>query len=629
MTESKKISEELLKVLNDQSRAIVGITGSPSNTLDIEIDITETSKSDRVLGQMVYVVVEEDNRKVLVIGQIIKIETKNRWHEDMAFKGVIKRHGKLPHLSGAADNRLAKISVQACYDLGGSEPRTHILGTSPSTGEKVQKMDNEVMKKLMENHGESVTYIGKVYGTDVNLPFWFKHFDKTLSGELGAKDAYHIGIFGKTGSGKTVTAAMALLGYAKNKNNMNILVLDPQGQFYVDNELLPNDKKLEQAVGDIGMKYKKFKILEDLYLPGNAFDLFGNLLLKSGFVSKSFNILSDREVNAADAISEYLESYNKKSKGKSANLTKLSDEGYSLDLMKKTLQKFTEVTEDASGKKSYSRYLDMIYSDGRRKDQVIGKLNSVLSNETYIKNLFDRRWSPVAKLFAQVKNDGTNKITVNEIIDLVSSETDKGNFVVLDMSERGGSEISENLQALFVKMVQEGLMEKGEDFYTKDKKVNCLVVMDEAHRFISHASSDLQIVELTKDIIDAVRTTRKFGIGYMFITQTIESLDEEILRQMRIFGFGYGLTSGSELRTVGEIINNPSAIQLYRSFIDPSSNGKFPFMFFGPISPLSFTGSPLFLEVFTDYGMFETVNGVTSNTDAGGKPEESKNVESS
>jgi hypothetical protein len=91
----------------------------------------------------------------------------------------------------------------------------------------------------------------------------------------------------------------------------------------------------------------------------------------------------------------------------------------------------------------------------------------------------------------------------------------------------------------------------------------------------------------------------------MFITQTIESLDEEILRQMRIFGFGYGLTSGPELRKAGEVVNNTAAIQLYKSFIDPSSNGKFPFMFYGPISPLSFTGSPLFIEVYKDFSKFK------------------------
>ena len=129
--------------------------------------------------------------------------------------------------------------------------------------------------------------------------------------------------------------------------------------------------------------------------------------------------------------------------------------------------------------------------------------------------------------------------------------------------------------------------------------------MDEAHRFISKDSLDERIKELTRSIVGSVRTTRKYGIGYMFITQTIESLDEEILRQMRIFAFGYGLTSGQELRKVSEVVNNNSAIQLYKSFIDPSSNHKFPFMFFGPVSPLSFTGSPLFLEVYTDFSNFK------------------------
>jgi hypothetical protein len=124
-----------------------------------------------------------------------------------------------------------------------------------------------------------------------------------------------------------------------------------------------------------------------------------------------------------------------------------------------------------------------------------------------------------------------------------------------------------------------------------------MIVLDEAHRFISHQSADPQITALTDEIIDAVRTVRKLGMGYMFITQTLESLDEEIRKQMRIFAFGYGLTSWSEFSKIKDIINDDAAIKFYRSFIDPMSNKKYPFMFYGPISPLSFTGSPLFLEM--------------------------------
>ena len=74
---------------------------------------------------MVYVILEEDGQNILVIGQIISIETQNRWHQDPAFKGVIKRHGRLPHLSGTADNRIATISVQACYVIGDDHQNIH------------------------------------------------------------------------------------------------------------------------------------------------------------------------------------------------------------------------------------------------------------------------------------------------------------------------------------------------------------------------------------------------------------------------------------------------------------------------------------------------------------------------
>ena len=63
----------------------IGITSSPSTTIDIVIDITEARKTERALGQMVYVIVNEDGKNVLVIGQIIDVETKNRWHEDPSF----------------------------------------------------------------------------------------------------------------------------------------------------------------------------------------------------------------------------------------------------------------------------------------------------------------------------------------------------------------------------------------------------------------------------------------------------------------------------------------------------------------------------------------------------------------
>jgi hypothetical protein len=601
MTEkNNSLSQEVLNKIKDPGNIAMGITGSPSSTLEIVIDITEETKTERTLGQMVYVCVVEDGRNVLVIGQVIEIETKNRWHEDLAFKGVIKRHGRLPHLSGHADNRIATISVQACYDLGSDAPEGYILGTSPSTGEAVVKMNNEVMNALMAGHLKSITYIGKVYGTEVDLPFWFKHFDKTdkLNNEYGANDAYHIGVFGKTGSGKTVTASMMLLGYAKNRKNMSVLVLDPQSQFYLDNSLLPTDKSFKVEIQKT-MNFEKYKILDDINLPGDDTALFADLLLSTGFIRLAFNIHNQDKIDlAAESIATYLEGY-KNIPG--FTLESVPDK---IKLLKDMLTRFsTPKATDAYEKKTgFSKYIMDIYSQKQYKEKLVRSIKYTLQNIDNNQNL-RKKWESTLELFSAIKPDKSHKVPIKNIVKKIVEQN--GNFIVLDISPSKGQVEDENLQARFVTLIEQAIVEEGAKCYSNGEKAKALIVMDEAHRFISTNAQDEKIRVLTKEIVDSVRTTRKYGIGYMFITQTIESLHEEILRQTRIFGFGYGLTSGQELRKVGEVVNNPAAIQLYKSFIDPSSNGKFPFMFFGPISPLSFTGSPLFIEMYKDFNNFK------------------------
>ena len=597
----KTISEHLLDVIKSQGKNAVGITSSPSNTLDITIDITEESKTERTLGQMAYAVLEEDGKNILVIGQIIEIQTKNRWHEDPSFKGVIKRHGRLPHLSGTADNRIATISVQACYNLGNSVPESYILGTSPSTGERIQKMNNEVMSALMKNYEKDITLLGTVYGTNVDLPLWFKHFDRTdtKNQEAGAGDAYHIGVFGKTGSGKTVTAAYMLLGYAKNKNNISILVLDPQKQFYTDRELLGvENEKLEPRIKKIGMNYEKYEILNDIYLPGDKYELFGDLLSNNGFIEEAFKPLYDKEKveRVKDSVVDYLRGRSNKP---SFNLSSLGD---GKKLLLEMLSRFLELKDEEEKRTGFSKYVCDVFGTKDTRSRLNSRVKFISENLDNQHTIL-AKWDAALKLFNQQKDSGGKKISVEEIVD--KTVTQNGNFIVLDISGRSGEIENENIQALFIKIIEEKIVEAGARLYTQGKKANCLIVMDEAHRFIASESFDPRVKELTTEIIGSVKTTRKYGIGYMFITQTLESLDEEILRQMRIFAFGYGLTSGSELRKVSELVNNDSAIQLYKSFIDPSSNNKFPFMFFGPVSPLSFTGSPLFLEVYTDPKKFK------------------------
>ena len=560
----------------------LGVIGSPSSSFEAIVDIRDINEESKLLGELVCFPVKEGNNTVLVLGQITEIETKNRWHEEPAFKGIIKRHGKLPNLSGIADNRIAILNVQSSFLLKEEKANPHKLANSPSTGVQVKRVNNNIMKSIMKSYKVTaeLVSIGSAYDTDVKAPFWFKHFGENKEG--GAGDSYHIGVFGRTGSGKTTTAANMILGYALNKNHMSILILDPQEQFYEDNNVLPKGIKFEEKIKDTGMNFFKYKVPENVALPNNA-KLFSQLLLNYGFIKYAFKILSSQKTEEmAEAIERYIET-------RIEIGIKISKQN---DLCEKILKYFLE-----------EENLKRVYSQKNRRQDVQQSIQDVLNSENHkAKSIFQK----ISNLFSE-----HNKTPLKDIVNKTVSET--GNVIVLNISGRKAERGMDDLETLYVKIIEDAIKEKGAELYAQGKQANCLVVLDEAHRFINTYSFNDKIKELTTSIVDAVRTTRKYGIGYMFITQTIESLHEEIRRQIRIFAFGYGLTSGSEFVKIKDIINDEAGARFYRSFIDPSSNGKFPFMFYGPISPLSFTGAPLFLEMdkeLTEYnGLLSEIKG--------------------
>ena len=100
----------------------------------------------------------------------------------------------------------------------------------------------------------------------------------------------------------------------------------------------------------------------------------------------------------------------------------------------------------------------------------------------------------------------------------------------------------------------------------------------------------------------------------MFISQTLSSLHKEIIGQLRIFFFGFGLALGTEFQALREIIGgDPNALKLYQSFRDPHSSfdissRQYAFMTVGPVSPLSFAGTPLFFTAFNTPDEFLETN---------------------
>ena len=180
----------------------------------------------------------------------------------------------------------------------------------------------------------------------------------------------------------------------------------------------------------------------------------------------------------------------------------------------------------------------------------------------------------------------------------------KGAFVIIDLSSRKKPQDiiwNDNIRLIAIQEILSKINDQAEEKFREGGNLNSLVVIDEAHRLAPRERSDDDEIELIKSIfIDAIRTTRKYGLGWMFISQTLSSLHREILNQIRIFVFGFGLAWGVERQALWEIIGGATeAIKLYQNFRDPQSGlGKkeYPFMAIGPISPLSFSGTPLFFN---------------------------------
>jgi hypothetical protein len=75
---------------------------------------------------------------------------------------------------------------------------------------------------------------------------------------------------------------------------------------------------------------------------------------------------------------------------------------------------------------------------------------------------------------------------------------------------------------------------------------------------------------------------------------------------------------GTEFTSLREIVGgDPNALKLYQSFRDPHSSfdvasRQYAFMTTGPVSPLSFAGTPLFLTAFNTPEEFLQTNGLAA-----------------
>jgi hypothetical protein len=574
--------------LSKKTRACerIGVIGSPSSNTSISVDVTEEAYQKSLVGNFCVLEFVQDGNPTYPIGQIVSIKLQNPYLERHSVRKIISVRGEASPLTERHDVRLIELIVGSCFRLKKERVIPSIMGSVPPTGTNIYLINQEIIDELTKQNRKEINFIGHMYNTGINLPMIFRHFGK---GAQGLGEAYHIGIFGKTGSGKSYLARMILAIYAKHPE-MSILLIDPQGEYSKE---IRSGGQLAQILETHGKGCEVFNA-DNIRL--TSISSLARILLISGFIDALGARAEENQKNAAELIGAFFLVDPPKSfvdftgRRVVCTLENSTDEAVFTELMN-----------------YIAKNIQRIYVSQEGKNRVLERIRTERSR------LFSF-WLTIARLFSQVNKS----VSDSEILDRVSG---RKNLVIIDLSEAAATNVywNEMVQSIVIKDVLANLEKHGSELFRQGKSFNLLVATDEAHRLIPREKPiEEDFRELKRVFIDCVRTTRKYGLGWMFISQSLASIDSEILRQLRLYFFGYGLSWGLERRVLEELIGRGAHIDLYQSFKDPQTAAiigekkEFPFMVYGPVSPLSASGAPLFFTALHYVDEYPKINNFRS-----------------
>jgi len=586
------MSNQKLIQLFDHAEKI-GMIGSPSSTTELALDILGQSVNKNLVGELAMFRYMQDDSYHYALGQINEITLRNRWLEEPTMRSIVRERARLDGVSERQDTHQGEMIVSAVFSDKNGNYRQSRMGTVPATGTPTRLVDDSVLDELLQPYKKLIFYLGHVYGSKPKLPLWFKHFGK---GSDGIGEAYHLGIFGKTGSGKSVLAKMILLAYARH-HQMGLFILDPQGEFAMG---LSDESAKITSMGQIlspnSLKALKreFEVFNLSRFRLDTWELFGELLLEFDFFSKLSIKSRDYQTSAAEYVVDFLRNSNK-------HKLETLDEAAFIDSLDHLDANVTRLYAQVVGQSRVKEFI----SEAKQKS--VSPVKEV--------------WNQTVKFFS--KENG--KVSISQIISKALNITQDGSrpLIVVDLSERPtdipDSTWNENIKPLLIDRFLSNLIRHAENAYQQDQSLNTLVVLDEAQRLAPRGRIESDRKDQIKArLIDAAKTTRKYGLGWMFISQTLSSLDRDIIDSgLRVFFFGFGLGVGTEFQALRDLVGSRSkTLELYQRFLDPqsafdSASREYSFMTIGPVSPLSFSGTPLFLSAFTKPDEFLRANQIS------------------
>ncbi len=587
----------------------VGVVGSPSTTSEIVLDLVGKAARQSLVGSMVLLEQEmEDGRTECALGTVTEITTRNQWHENTAMRGVIAGHGKILALSGRADVKGADVAVQAVYAHvadAAYKPSGSTLSMSPTTGARVIRVTDAILHELTTAASDNVFYLGDIYRMPgVRMPLNPSDFS-------GGRGAFHAGVFGPSGVGKSVFTTYYIAGQLRHRD-LGVLVVDPQGQFSGERGFTFS---LQRLAGMLQREVICRSLSTEIRLPQDK-GLLCELMGKTPFFRGGLNMRHGPAVEAASMIMEEA-------------LERMT--GWSDNPIQDTLTGVLTALHQAQMNNEIYKDLKTDKSGAIQPGSAAAKLLDAI-NQALTRSDGGNRWDrlmryfhPVAALFAPTGPSGETRMKMSRLLHLAfeRSPGTPRRVVILNMAFAAPPGADQETVAMIKQLNAESTKARilrklfdelervaAEDYQTGDRLLNTMIVFDEAWRYAPRSAGDPEVKALAEQLAGYARETRKYGVGWMYVLQSPHTLHPDVWDQLKS-GFralGYGLT-GVDLELVRAQVDRPESISLYRSFTQPSEqNRQYPFMVVGSISPLSFTMAPLYVTIYPTFKEWVSAN---------------------
>lgn len=414
-----------------------------------------------------------------------------------------------------------------------------------------------------------IFYAGTSPGDGLPVPLTLRHFGATEQGGFG--EAVMLGIFGQTRSGKSILASQILAGFAANPD-LGILVLDPQGEFGRDRFAAGDhrvDFSLKRLFGGLNQRRQvTVTTTDDVALEGA--EAFTEVLRRAGFFESLGFKGHSKEREASERLAGLLGELHD-AEGKRRPIRTLR----SVDLppLVRDLARFADVI--------YASRPGTTPGEGQRAQDVLARFQL---DEVRLKRI----WNDALSAF----RTDTGRTPLSQIIQRVLTDRE---IVVLSFSQEGAHDA---VPYFLLNEILTRLRHVIHRSFNGGQQSNALVVLDEAHLFAGEHASESADGSRTRTLLaQSVRMTGKYGVGWLFITQTLHDFDKTILRQLQVKVFGQGFKLGADREYVETELGKEGFVR-YCSLPDPKRTGRYTFMLTGPIVALGSLGTPLVLQGF-------------------------------